>query len=263
MNPASLRTDRTDHDNLCYGWKWFVADKNKLAEQVALIALGQSRHVMMILQDPSMPRLEIDVDSKTEAINHIAAAQDISHRNGWLFQAISWIAANSESSDTLTRIPQYPKAHKGFDNFQVKMDSTNSTIIGVIISEDKATVNARKVVRDDIFPEFSKIENRKKMPELTHEVNGMIAECVIANRDFDIHNAIRSTLWESSISYRISITVEDIQLSNAKRRDIFVGFDDAVPREVNRRIANTFHIDTLSEWMQEFAELVIIKIKGT
>lgn len=262
MNPASLRTDRTDHDDLCHGWKWFVADKNKLAEQVALIALGQSRHVMMILQATNLPKLEFDVDERKAAINHIFKG-DIRHRNGWLFQAISWIAANNESSDTLTRIPQYPKAHKGFDNFQVKMDSTGSTIIGVIVSEDKATVNARKVVREDILPEFSQIENREKMPELTHEVNGMIAECVTANRNFDIHSAIRNTLWKSNISYRISITIQAIQISDNDRKKVFVGFDDKVPGSVSRRIANTFHIDTLSEWMQEFAELVITKIKGT
>ena len=44
------RTKRSDHNDLCHGWEWEVADIDVLAERVARVALGQYRHVAQILE---------------------------------------------------------------------------------------------------------------------------------------------------------------------------------------------------------------------
>ena len=261
MNQTSLRTYRTDHDDLCHGWKWFVGDENKLAEQVALIVLGQSRHVKMILQDPALPKLELDADDRKAAKNHISNAY-IRHRNGWLFQAISWIAANSEPSNTVTRIPQYPMAHKGFDNFQIIMNASNSTIIGVIISEDKAVKDARRAIRDDVFPGFEKIENRERITEIAHEVTWLIDQYDVACKGFDKGDAINNSLWKHNINYRASVTIENIKIESKDRKKIFKGYNKKIQGENRRRMANTFHIENLDNWMNKFAILVTRKIES-
>jgi hypothetical protein len=38
-----------DHDDLCHGWRWEIADETDLARKVAMVALGQYRHVAQIL----------------------------------------------------------------------------------------------------------------------------------------------------------------------------------------------------------------------
>ncbi len=38
-----------DHGDLCHGWRWEIADEADLARKVAMVALGQYRHVAQIL----------------------------------------------------------------------------------------------------------------------------------------------------------------------------------------------------------------------
>lgn len=38
-----------DHEDLCHGWRWEIADEADLARKVAMVALGQYRHVAQIL----------------------------------------------------------------------------------------------------------------------------------------------------------------------------------------------------------------------
>jgi hypothetical protein len=45
----TLTLSQLDHDDLCHGWSWVVQDEEKLARQVARVALGQFRHVSRIL----------------------------------------------------------------------------------------------------------------------------------------------------------------------------------------------------------------------
>ena len=261
MNRMSLKTRPIKHRKLCYGWKWHVDDIDELAKQVALITLGKHRHAISILRDSALPKPKFDADDRKAAKNHISKG-DTRHRNGWLFQAISWIAANSESSSTITRMPQYPKAHKGFDNFQIIMNVSKSTIIGVIVSEDKAVKDARRAIRDDVFPGFEKIENRERITEVTHEVTGMIDQCAVTYKGFDKDNAINNSLWKYNINYRASVTIEKIKIKKKDRKRIFKGYNKKVQGKNRRRMANTFHIKNLDDWMDKFANLVISKIES-
>jgi hypothetical protein len=38
-----------DHKSLCHGYTWTVCAEDRLAEQIAYIAMGQSLHVQKIL----------------------------------------------------------------------------------------------------------------------------------------------------------------------------------------------------------------------
>ena len=84
------------------GSRWTVQDANRLARLIALIAMGQALHAAKIIEDLSPTSSAITAKSLTDAakrqlriIGATTEQKDASRwrRDGFLFEAISWIAA--------------------------------------------------------------------------------------------------------------------------------------------------------------------------
>lgn len=54
MESMTINLTPYEHASLCYGNTWVVADEHVLAQQIARVALGQSRHVRQILAGASL-----------------------------------------------------------------------------------------------------------------------------------------------------------------------------------------------------------------
>jgi hypothetical protein len=59
------------------------------------------------------------------------------HRDGWIFQTISWIAASQAPSGSLTCAPHIRRADKGFDGLQLQLSEDGKVVTAVIVFEDK------------------------------------------------------------------------------------------------------------------------------
>jgi hypothetical protein len=141
----SIKLIPIKHDPLCHGYQWEIEDESTLAMQIALIALGQSRHVLKILDAVGGAEIKTgDAAAKSAiAMLTVASGDKPWHRDGWMFQAMSWIAAHKATTSALIRAPQMILADKGFDGLQLKINSKTGLIDAVIIFEDKATENPR------------------------------------------------------------------------------------------------------------------------
>lgn len=84
------------HGKLCHGSRWIVSDEDDLASKVAHIALGRSRHVAAILAniDKKKPATRADAAQGAIKLLTVPNGSKPHHRDGWIFQAISWIAAH-------------------------------------------------------------------------------------------------------------------------------------------------------------------------
>jgi hypothetical protein len=260
--PLTLK--QIDHGDLCHGWSWAVSDEDTLAEQVARITLGQYRHVARILAGANVPGPSTTQDQARAAITHltVAAGKDPWDRDGWLFQAISWIAAHKGPTASLTRAPHIRKSDKGFDGMQLHLSGDGATITAVIVFEDKATDNARDTIRDDVWTGIVKLESGERLHELSHEISAMLEVRAAADPMFDVDTAIASTLWAQARRYRVSITIGDTHNSEVRRHGLFEGFDTTAPGSVERRRAETFYLPAMRTWMAAFAFKVIAKIKA-
>lgn len=79
----------------CSGEQWTLLDFDRLAYLVAVIALGQAQHVAVVLAglDPGSPVLGL-AELKAQANKVLTVAgTDPWQRDGFIFEAISWIAA--------------------------------------------------------------------------------------------------------------------------------------------------------------------------
>ncbi|WP_118856099.1 hypothetical protein [Sphingomonas mesophila] len=260
----TLTVSPIGHGDLCHGWSWVVTDEDVLAERVARIVLGQYRHVAKILQGAGLPGPIATEEQAKAAIEQLTLAEgeDPWQRDGWLFQAISWIAAQQAPSGALTRAPHIRKSDKGFDGLQLQLSEDGTAITAVIVFEDKATDHPRDTIRDDVFPGIVALESGQRLNELTHEVSAMLDVRAHADAGFDVDTAIANTLWHDARRYRVSITIGDTHNAESARAKLFKGFDDSAPGAVERRRADTIYLPTLRNWMSSFADRVIVQIEA-
>lgn len=252
------------HGKLCHGSRWVIADEDDLARKVAHLALGQSRHVAAILAKIDKKAPATRADTAGAAIKLLTASDDNKpyHRDGWIFQAISWIAAYRNDAGAVVRAPHSILAHKGFDGMQLQLDDANEKVTAVIIFEDKATVNPRSKVTGQVWPGIRALERGERMPELIQETGAILEAHQRRFPVLDIDAAVEAILWEEARHYRVAITVGDAYDDDDEREALFNGFDKVAPGTIRRRQAETMTIPNLRKWMEQFADKAIKQIEA-
>jgi hypothetical protein len=246
-------------DAVCYGNTWIVEDKDFLAEQIAKVALGQSHHVEKILSGASIGVINTPQSVILGAINLLTVNDaDPWHRDGWMFQVMSWIAAHKASPGSIIHPPHMILAHKGFDGLQLQLDETSGLVSAAIIFEDKATDNSRSTIRDEVWPAFLEIESGARDNILTAEVVALLR----TRRDIDSDVTIQNIIWKQARQYRLSITVGQTHNSDAGRRRLFKHYDIKASGDIQRRRAETFFVQQLREWMADLAAKAIVVVNS-
>lgn len=258
----TLKLEKVSTPDLCEGSEWVVADEDALAEHVARIAVGQYRHVAKILLSEGATTAAVTQAAKADAIALVTLKKDEKpwHRDGWLFQAISWIAAHNAGGVAI-RAPHLIKAHKGFDGLKLEFSDTGA-VTAVIIFEDKATENPRDTIRDDVWTGIAKLEQGARTNELAQEVSSLLEAQLRTFPELDVDAAVQQIIWKEARRYRIAITVDNPHLTPNKRKGLFKDYDTYAPGAIARRGAETMCLPELRSWMQRFADHVIAKIKA-
>jgi hypothetical protein len=253
--------------SLCSGTTWTIEDKQVLAEQVARVALGYSRHIKRILNNATIliPASAISsVDGAIDLLTVVGA--DPSHRDGWLFQTISYIAAIKQDPHAIYDSPHMQHAAKGFDGLKLVVDHDRGAVQSVVIFEDKATTDPRKFIATKkdtngkgvaVWDEFRDIEMGNRQPLLTDKVASLLQTVT----DIDVDEAIENIIWHETRGYRVSITVGDTHSTEAGRNRLFKDYDVAVKGGLDRRRAETLHINDLRDWLNDLAELAKVEIE--
>jgi hypothetical protein len=240
---------------LCHGCAWTIGDIPQLALHVAQVALGQSRHVAKILAGADVAPPPTSESMRAAAIDllTVPAGADPWHRDGWMFQTISWLAANRANPAAVIRAPHMILAHKGFDGLQLEIDTSSGLVIAAVIFEDKATDNPRDTIRDEVWPDFKLLEAGERENVLSADVSALL----ITRPDIDADKAIENIIWRQIRRYRVSITVGATHASSAGRQRLFRGFDDIASGDVQRRRGEILHVDQLRPWMASLATAAI------
>ena len=259
---VTLALQKVTTSTLCEGSEWVVVDQDALAEQVARIAVGQFSHVSRILLGEAATATKVRQAAKKDAVGLLTPKpnEEPWHRDGWVFQAISWIAAH-HGGGVAIRAPHLIKAHKGFDGLKLELSDAGA-VTGVIVFEDKATANPRDTIRDDVWPGITKLEQGERSNELGQEVSALLQTQLRTFPDLDVEAAVEEIAWKEARRYRVAITVDKSHATPEPRLALFKGFESKAPGAISRRIAETMLVQDLRPWMQAFADLVIAEIEG-
>lgn len=252
----SIALTQYDGGELCHGCTWAIADIDALANEIARVAVGQADHIAEILVRAGLSAPKTTEHAIKDAIALVTAKGDPYHRDGWLMQVMSWIAAHRDEPGGLIRAPHMLLAHKGFDGVQIQFAGNGNAVTGVVIFEDKATENPRSTIRDEVWPEFRELEQGKKQNVLAAEVSGLLK----SHSSVDANKALESIIWAQSRKYRVAITVEGTHSTDAGRARLFKQFDEVAPGDKQRRRAETFLMPQMRVWMESLAQLTIDKL---
>lgn len=241
------------------GSSWVVADDDQLAHMIACVALGQSRYVRRVLSETGFQSPDPKETELAGAIKLLTAIDPDEpwHRDGWLFQVISWIAAHLQSPDELIAPPHMIHAHKGFDGIHVRLDPRTHQVTSVVICEEKATDNARKMVRERIWKEFEEMQRGERDNELVAEVTRLLE----TSKDLDVDKAIEEIVWKNHRAYRIAVTIGEEHNNANGPGKLFKGYNDVVNGDVERRRAEVLYLESLRAWMDEIATKAIVRAR--
>lgn len=255
-----IKFEPIDDGNSWSGSDWSITNENELAKLIARVALGQSRHALKILNGTHATSLIPAKTALDGAINLLTAKDPAKpwHRDGWLFQVISWIAANLQNPKTIKSAPHMIHAHKGFDGIHLQLDSSNTNVVSVVICEEKATEGPRGKITSQVWPEFTEIESGSRDNELISELTNLLA----MHGSVDSEQVVNKVLWNQARSYRVSITIGDKEHSEEGRKILFGGYEKIVKnKKVNCRRAETFYQKDLRQWMKDMADKAIFAAK--
>ncbi|BDW95907.1 hypothetical protein MACH10_15920 [Thalassospira tepidiphila] len=256
-----IKFEPISHGKIWSGSDWSITNEDELANLIARVALGQYRYVLKILKDTECEAYAPTSSALEGAIRLLTPTDDNKpwHRDGWLFQVISWIAANIQDPQTLKSPPQMIHADKGFDGLHLCLDDTRENVISIIVCEEKATTVPRNKITSQVWPEFKSLEAGSRDNELVSEATTLLAGNTHLNPDKAIHEII----WKKVRKYRVSITIGDNECTDDGRRNLFKGYKKIVSGEgVSRRRAETFYQSRLRDWMKQIANKAISAAKA-
>ena len=234
------------------GSDWYITDEDELATLIARVALGQYRHVLNVLNETDCIAYAPTQSALEGAIRTLTAKDPENpwQRDGWLFQVISWIAANIQDPASLKSPPHIIHADKGFDGLHLRLDEANENVVLAIVCEEKATDGPRGKITSQVWPEFQSLEAGMRDNELVSETTTLLAQNDHVNPD----KAVHEILWKQARAFRVSITIGDKEFSKNGRKKLFKGYENAAPGDnLEKRRAETFHQSDLRDWMKRMA----------
>lgn len=181
------------------------------------------------------------------------------HRDGWVFQMLSWIAAQqSAKSKTLMKAPQPRTADKGLDGLIIRLP-TSDELAFLVIGEDKATTDPRATITQKVWPELDLFESGARDAEVTSDVEALLSQI---SDDDERARLVSTVLWETPWRYRIAITIPAVSDNKAGRALLFDQYEAHVCGETcERRGAETYMVSSLRQWMDSFCENIIARLE--
>ncbi len=224
-----------------------IVDRTRLASMVARIVIGQHLHVEMVLRGATSLASAPSEAVITAALARLKAPHNDAarwHRDGWVFQIISWIAARGAGATRTISAPHMQPTRQGFDCLYLSVEPENQCLT---VCEDKATDNPRDVIRDEVFPAFKHLETGARDAELQAELTSLLRQ---GRTDEEAAALIEAVQWLDRKRYCATVTAS----SKASRtpETLFRDFDTHVPGDRSRRSGNIFAADALRTWMDIF-----------
>jgi hypothetical protein len=222
---APLQFEQASHPPSCVLTTWTVDQPEMLADALAWLYLRKERHAARVTQalDPgraalpgrtvqnAITALSVRIDDLVDALaspdnakrEGAEATRDtrIEHRDGLLFQHISWIAAYMGLPNAKTTPPHVRQADKGSDGVLLEIDPTQTALSRIVLCEDKASINPRSLVTRSIWLEIKLIQADAK----DREILAALTAILDTMPEVDQESVIDATEWHgTSVRHEIS-----------------------------------------------------------
>ena len=253
-------------DMVCDCERWDVSSEDQLARIISIVAMGQALHAAEIV------RTLIPADPAFESINSFNAARDQLqihgttdeqrntsrwHRDGFIFEVISWVAIQkTASAKSLMKTPHVKATTQGLDGLLLEVTSSPPEIQRATICEDKCSENPRETFRDKVLPVFKRHHDGKREPELVAEAASLLAQLGLGGTEAT--KAASRVVDLNARRYRAALAVETAHDSLVERKKLFKSFNDLLGTNQSQRLAATFIVEgKLREYFDSLATKAI------
>lgn len=277
--PLNINTETVT--SLCTLSSWSVRDDSRFIEALAWLYLQKPNHADRIVRAlaPKMAGLpgrifdgalrllsydssDLDSDLLNADKSIKAAAKKkldarVSHRDGLLFQHISWLAASSQFPKALKAPPHARAADKGFDGVLLNVETMPTGISSLILCEDKASIKPRPIVTSQVWPEIKTISSGDRDIEIIASVTSLLSSVGEDERE-EILNAVT---WARVIQFRVALAAGVDQKKEGEYKHLFIGFDEMNPVGCEKtRFAEIMPMPDVRLFLNEIAVKVYKKL---
>ena len=195
-----------------------------------------------------------DVRSKAEKKREVR----ISHRDGLLFQHVSWLAARMKFPSAKTTPPHVRQADKGFDGFLVEYDAAQDAVSKIVLCEDKASTDPRALVTSRVWPEIRSIVACERDLEILDALTALLDNVPEAHRE----KLIKDIIWDRARCFRVALAVGPNDIKNGSYTHLFDGFDAQVSGDVETRQGEVMPLPDVRQYLDDLAKKVIAELEA-
>ena len=257
----ALLVEKVDIDGHCTGSRWSSTNLDELAKLTAIVAMGQATHAAKILAEllPLQPALNHEAlrSSAKKSLSikgETRQQQEVSrfHRDGLIFETISWAAAYQGSDGkVLLRDPHLSATSQGLDGLMIELDAVGA-VSRATIFEDKCSEDPRSMFRDKIMPAFKVYHENRRAPELLAAAAALLSKVGLNGTQSAM--AAASVLDKKYRAYRGGLAVTTSDDSHARRKLLFKDYGELKGIKPDQRIgAVLITSNDLRAWFDDLA----------
>jgi len=258
-----LVTEAVPVDEHCIGDRWETQNIDQLAKLVAIIAMGQASYAAHILTElfPASPAFS-PADLIKEASVRLSVQEKKAtpragyprwQRDGFIFEAISWIAARqSHGKDVLLKDPHISSTSQGLDGLMIELSPDHAAVVATTIFEDKCTDEPRDTFLYKVIPAFLERHQNRRSAELVATASVLLRT---GGLDDATSTKLAAAVMERKLRrYRAAFAVTAAHDSEAQRKELFDGYEKVAGIKPEQRIGACFIVPAeVRDWFDSFA----------
>lgn len=261
----ALSTKIVAIDEHCTGDQWTAQDEEHLARLIALISMGQATQASHIIRElapaaPAFTATEIIAEAKIRLTVGIKTKNGRTgypqeQRDGFIFEAISWIAARqTHGAEALMLAPHVSATSQGLDGLMIEITPDKTQVTRTTIFEDKCTEDPRASFRAKVIPAFLDRHQNKRSAEL---VDGAATLLRTAGVDESAAAALAAAVMDRARRrYRASFAVPPEFDDEKQRKKLFKGYEKLTGITRDQRVGACFIVPgELRESIEQLAAL--------
>lgn len=259
-------------DDDCVGSKWTVANEDQLAGLIATIVMGQAMQAEHIIEEllPAVPAFTNEA-LKQEAIIKFTV-QDVNqsprigyprvHRDGLIFELISWIAAKQVSGDRcFLKDPHTSATSQGLDGIMIELSNDRSEILKSTIFEDKCVESPRNTFTQKVIPGFLDRHGNTRNAELIAAAANLIKMSGASNRQ--AMGMVNKVIDNSCRQYRAGFALTQNFDGEEAQKALFKGYNKISDINQDQRIGASLIVNgELRDWFDILADKIVHYIQN-
>lgn len=261
--PHPLVTEAVPIDGICVGDRWSATDVEQLARLIAVIAMGQAAYAAYVLREllPATPAFTDD-DLRLEAKVRLTVQEDGKkprtgypqwQRDGFMFEAISWIAARqAHGAQAFLKDPHISSTSQGLDGLMIELSDDKASVTRTTLFEDKCSDDPRAMFLNKVVPALLDRHGTRRHAEVVAAASVLLRIAGIEDRTAAM--LASAVMDRSRRRYRAAFALTTAYDSQDARQKLFAGYDAVDGLTADQRIGASLIVDgPLREWFEALA----------